>query len=508
MKQFIQNNNNYAIAYYRYSSSGQNEASIDQQRECAERFAESKGLTIIKEYADAAMTGTSADRPQYQLMLSEIGKIRPAYLIIWKTDRLGRDRCELAIAKKKIRDSGTYIHCISEAIPEGTSESIILESIIDGMAEFYSYNLSSNVKRGLKYTAENGLFYKKIYGYKKGPDKHYEIDDDTAPVVVRIFNEYASGKGMVEICDSLNAQGLTTINNGVFTVNGLRSILKNRSYIGEYSYNGIVIPDGMPQIISIALFDKAQEQLKANKRAAKRTFDEDTDEPRYWLTGKLYCGLCQTAMCGMHGTSETGRKYYYYSCGNHRKKTGTCKKKDVPKAVIENAVIYVLKTILNDTENLASLAVDISAYYKKNYNDDSYLKALESELKTTEKSLNNLVKALEQGIFSETTQNRLVELENQKKFLTETIVLEQTKQKLAVDEMSIRHFFEKYQNADLQDEQIRDTILEYFIDKIYVYDDKLVVCCYYTDSIENGYQVKFKDVEKKFDSFALCPANY
>ena len=79
MKQFIQNDNNFAITYLRYSSRGQNEASIDQQREMAEKYANDHGLTIVKEYADAALTGTEAkNRPQYQLMLREIKQIKPA----------------------------------------------------------------------------------------------------------------------------------------------------------------------------------------------------------------------------------------------------------------------------------------------------------------------------------------------------------------------------------------------------------------------------------------------
>lgn len=69
---FKPNDNNLAIAYYRFSSHSQNEASIDQQREQAQAFAEAHGYHIVKEYEDAAMSGTTSDRPQYQLMLSEV----------------------------------------------------------------------------------------------------------------------------------------------------------------------------------------------------------------------------------------------------------------------------------------------------------------------------------------------------------------------------------------------------------------------------------------------------
>ena len=208
-------------------------------------------------------------------------------------------------------------------------------------------------------------------------------------------------------------------------------------------------------------------------------------------------------MIGIYGTSHTKQPYYYYHCSQNKKQKDRCHKKNVKKELIENIVIDVLKGILDDTENLASLAVDISDYYNRNYADDSYLKALESELKNTEKSLNNLVKALENGIFSETTQKRLTELEEQKKALTEVIEIETVKQNMKIDTISIKSFFEKYKNADFTDAGIRDTILEYFIDRIYVYDDKLIICCRYSDSPADDIEISLKDIDKKFERFAI-----
>ena len=91
-KKFERNDNNLAIAYYRFSSHAQNEASIDQQRELAHAWAEANGFKIVREYEDAAISGTLEERPGFQQMLSEVGKIKPNTLVLWKTDRLGRDR--------------------------------------------------------------------------------------------------------------------------------------------------------------------------------------------------------------------------------------------------------------------------------------------------------------------------------------------------------------------------------------------------------------------------------
>ena len=83
----------------------------------------------MKEYEDAAMSGTTCDRPQYQLMLSEVGTIRPAAVIPWKTDRLGRDRFELADAKRRIRDAGCRICLIAEPTPDDSPESVLMETM-------------------------------------------------------------------------------------------------------------------------------------------------------------------------------------------------------------------------------------------------------------------------------------------------------------------------------------------------------------------------------------------
>ena len=155
---FTQNDNNNAIAYYRFSSHSQNEASIDQQREQAQAYAKGKGFKIVKEYVDAAISGTTANRPQYQLMLTEIDKIKPAALILWKTDRLGRDKYELVIAKKRIRDAGCKIHYVAEPMLDDSPEAAFLESTMEGMAEFYSRLLATNIRRGMNYNAGHALY--------------------------------------------------------------------------------------------------------------------------------------------------------------------------------------------------------------------------------------------------------------------------------------------------------------------------------------------------------------
>ena len=229
-KNFPINDNNLAIAYYRFSSHSQNEASIDQQRDCAHEYAVSKGLTIVREYSDAAISGTTNARPQYQLMLAEIDKIKPAVLILWKTDRLGRNKIELIVAKKMIRESDYSIHLIAEPTTDDSPESGLMETILEGMTEFYSKNLSCNIRRGMEYNARHALFNgHAVFGYCVGSDKKYVINPAQAPFVQRMFTEYADGKALTDIVRDMDAQGLRTSRGVKFSVNTVNKMLKTLS---------------------------------------------------------------------------------------------------------------------------------------------------------------------------------------------------------------------------------------------------------------------------------------
>ena len=118
----------------------------------------------------------------------------------------------------------------------------------------------------------------------------------------------------------------------------------------------------------------------------------ETEEPRYWLTGKLFCGECVTTMHGVSGTSKTGKIHYYYACKNHRKHA--CNMNNVPKDKIEIHVVWVLRELLEDAENVAGLVADIASYHKNLYADNGYIESLESHLKETERNILTLSRLL------------------------------------------------------------------------------------------------------------------
>lgn len=495
------NDNQMVVAYYRYSSSSQNEASIEQQREMVQRWASSQGLIVVSEYEDAAKTGTNADRPGYQLMLRDLKKIKPAYVAVWKNDRLARDRAELLLVKQAIRSVGARLHYIEGISPTDSPDSVLMEGVADAFAEYYSLQLSANIRRGQRYNAERALSNgHKIFGFTVDADKRYIPDPETAPIVEQIFDDYAHGVSMQKICDRLNAQGVRTTRGYRFTPKNLNKLLKNRAYIGEYSYGEHLIEDGMPRLVDDEVFEEVQRRFAINKRRGAKTKAElaaqGEDAPDYWLTGRAYCLTCGGPMEGVSGTSKTGKTYRYYYCLNQRKKQ--CPAKTVRKDEIEARVEEIVASFLAEPEMLASLAVDLADHYQRTHGrGDEILKALEARRTDVEVKLANFVKAISQGIFNSSTAEAMNALEAQKQELDAAIQAEHVKATLYEDEASIGAFYKRFAEATIDTPETRDQLFEYFIDKIYIGREQLVVASYYHDSAG---PIEFEDLEEALTS--------
>ena len=333
-----------AVIYARHSSDSQREESIEGQfHECTD-YAERNGMTIVGSYIDRALSAKTADRPEFQQMIRDSAKGLFEIVLVWKFDRFSRDRYDSAHYKHILKKNGVKVVSAKEHISDGP-KGIILESMLEGYAEFYSAELSEKIHRGQK---ENALKCRSNggnvpLGYKIGSDGVLEIDPATAPLVEEIFTRYESGETIKAIADSLNERGLRTQKKRPFRVASLSVTLKNRKYIGEYKYASTVIPNGIPAIISLDLFERVQQRMAGNKRAPSRT-KADTE---YLLTTKLFCGDCGRLMVGESGKSHTGAMHYYYKCGNAKRKKG-CDKKAVKKDWIERAVVRLtMERVLN-----------------------------------------------------------------------------------------------------------------------------------------------------------------
>ena len=455
----------YGVIYARYSSHGQRDESIEGQLRDCYAFAERNGITIIGEYCDRALTGTSDKRPEFQRMIKDSSKGQFQVVITWKNDRYARSRYDAAIYKHKLKQNGVRILYAKESIPDGP-EGIILESVMEGLAEYYSANLSQNIKRGNYDSAlKHQTVGVKVLGYKKAEDGTFEIDEKTAPLVRKVFNDYVNGKSSKQIIDELNALGYKTSRGNPFNRNSVRQILENEKYIGVYKFKDIYDENGMPPIIDKALFEKAKGMLKYKHKApaAKKI------EGGFLLTSKIFCGECGQQMVSDGGTSGTGKVYNYYTCLSRKKHL--CKKERVDKEWIENTVIDALAQIIDSDETINRLA-DRFIEWQSTMDISDKIKALEKDLKQTEMAIQNAMEVIDSGFVTDSLKSHLMELETQKK-AKEKVLSEALLEQPDIDRDIILWFFHRFRTGDRNGIMWKITLIDMFLKAVYVYDDRI-----------------------------------
>ena len=483
IRHFERNPGNVAFCYYRYSSEAQRDVSIDQQREAAHAFAKEHGYIIPKdgEFEDRAITGTTIERPGLQHMLYEAKHKRPAYLLVWKMDRLSREIHDSFFVDGQLRECGVQIVTLGEMLPEDEGLRFAIQGLYASMAHNFILNHRSNVMRGMNYNAENALYNgRRLLGYTGEKDKKYEIDPATAPIVQKVFRDYAAGKPLKKIADELNESGYRSIRGNKFTINSLASLLENRAYIGEYKWGSHTIAGGMPQLVSVELFEEAKKMRAKNRRggigAARKLVPADVD---FWLSGHAYCGKCGAPLHGISGTSKSGKPYYYYTCLNRKKHL--CSMSNQPKDKIETIARYFFERMLEDPALRMMIAKLCFDYYnQKNGDNGAYLDSLRNNLKVVEKKLDNFVKAISEGIFNESTQQAMRDLENQKALLKEQIASEELQEKCDIKLETIIKYFDGFV-GNFDDEDVRRYVLDIFVDKLYLYEDSMIVTFHFID---------------------------
>lgn len=482
-----------AVIYARYSSDSQREESIEGQlRECKE-YAERNGITVLSTYIDRALSAKTDNRPDFQRMIKDSAKGLFDIVLVWKLDGFSRNRYDSAHYKAILKKNGVKVVSAKEAIAED-STGILLESLLEGYAEFYSVELSEKIHRGQKENALKGLNNggRIPLGYVLGKDQRLEIDPITAPVVLEIFTRYAEGETVRAIVESLNKRGLQTKRNKPYSMNSFNAILKNRKYIGEYKYQDVVIPGGVPAIVPQELFNRVRKRMEKNKRApAMSKADEG-----FLLTTKLFCGKCGRLMVGESGTSHTGKKHYYYKRGSAKRKTG-CTKKAVKKDWIENLVVNrTMQMIFDDMtlEAIAGMVLEVQA------RENTSLPVLKEQLVQAEQGIQNMLNAIQQGISTPSTKQRLEELEETKERLTVSILQEEL-QKPRLSKEQILFFLHRFRDIDTTKQEHRQRLVDSFVNAVYVYDDKIILTFNYQDGTET---ITLDDINGS-DLEAECP---
>lgn len=494
------------VNYYRYSSHGQQEQSIEGQARDCRAYCERMGYTVVGEYVDRALSAKTDNRPEFRRMISDASKKQFQYVIVWKLDRFARNRFDSAIHKAALKKHGVKVLSVMENIAD-TPDGALLEGILESMAEHYSANLAENVKRGQRESILKGAHVGGVapFGFKsiKDGDKLRLVADETkAPIIKYVFEEYAKGVPKKEIIAALTARGLQTTRGNALTLASLQKALRNKKYIGVYMYGDEIVEGACDALIDVDTFNKVQQMLdsRSHGKNAKKVRQD------YLLRGKAFCGHCGSPLVGDAGTSrkrnnEPGKVYHYYACAK-KKKHHTCDKKNEKKDFLEWYVVEQTVEYILSADRIEDIAARVVAEYDKNFND-TRIKDYERQIRKIDGEVDKLV-------------DMMIELPKQAAIkLGEKIeVLETQKADIELNLASLRiangHRFTKEQIAawiktfcrgDELDADFQRRIIDLLINSVYVYDDKIVL--YY--NVNGGKQVSY--IEPSGDGAGLSPAD-
>ena len=475
-----------AVIYARYSSDNQREESIEGQiRECT-AYAEKNGITVAKHYIDRALSAKTDNRPDFQQMIKDSEKRLFDIVLVWKLDRFARNRYDSAHYEYQLERNHVKLVSATEPISDSPA-GIMVKSMLTGMAEYYSAELSEKVVRGMTENVLKGKYNGGTIpiGYTVDEEKFFQIDPLKAPFVVEAFQRYNDGATMKELMNWLNDSGVTTNRNQKFTYNSIQTLLTNRRYIGENRFKDIVMPDSIPVIIEKELFDSVQDKIAKNRRAPARHKAEDD----YLLTTKLFCGMCGAMMFGECGTSRNKNVHHYYKCAN-AKRTKTCKKKTVRKEWLEDLVVCETMKMIHDDDCIQSIVDAVMILQEQ---ENTVLPLLEKQMKDIENGIENLLNAIQAGVLTSSTKGRLEKLEAQQKELEIRIAEEKlAKPKVSAD--FVKFWLTNFRKLDPNVKSHRETLINTFVNVVYLYDEKVLITFNYKDGTKT---ITFDEIAAK-----------
>ncbi len=437
-------------------------------RVCNE-YAKSNDIVILNTYIDRAMTGTNDNRPDFQRMIKDSSRREWDYVLVYKLDRFSRNKYETVIHKKTLRDNGVKVLSAMENIPD-TPEGIILESLLEGMNQYYSAELSQKVKRGMRETRSKGNFTGGflVCGYKV-VDRKIVIDENKADVVRYIFEQYAMGVYVKDIIATLTSKGILN-RNKPFARNTVYNILRCEKYSGIYRHDNEVFTNMYPQIVPTDIFNKVRAKIDANHYGKRST------EVTYLLRHKLKCGYCGSTVTAECGTAKNGEKKRYYKCLGRKHNNG-CNKQAIRKDVLENLVLDNIISELNNPQVMETIVNGLLQEQQRQADCNTALNLLLKEKRSAENSIDNIMSAIENGGTSNTAMKRLRELENRVDELDKQIAIERNKVAVMLTEADIREFYSQALRLEPK------MLINYLVKEIVLFDDKIEI--HYNSPIMN-----------------------
>lgn len=501
----------YVVAYARFSSDNQREESIDAQLRAIRSYCDQKGYVLLDTYVDEARSATTDDRPSFQRMVRDAASGNFSAVVVHKLDRFSRNRYDSAIYKKQLRDHGVRVESVLEHLDD-SPESVILESLLEGMSEYYSKNLAREVRKGQN---ENALKCRHnggqpLYGYSVDKDGYYVINEYEAAAVRLMFQLVKKGCSYQEIITLLTERGYLTRAGNKFSATTINHMLRNEKYNGTYVYNRTMpqpkggkrtnvsrpddeilrIPGGMPAIVDMSIFLEVQKILK--RRGSRAACASNNAKEIYLLQGLIKCGNCGSPMVGARRKDGRNKKLRIsYECNGRKRKKTNCMMRNVSRDLVENLVIDHLEKYVLSDEAIARAKEILAEEIEKNHKTSpDGLNALKKELAETNAALDHLIDAIAAGVDALRMKDKIDALEAKRISLEQQITLIESRQQTfdKIELAGLDAVLSQYRNIRSKDRKEQKEIINKFVKEVLVYDNdddgsKIILTLYFGDDI-------------------------
>ena len=467
-----------AVIYARYSSSAQTEQSIEGQLRVCHKYAEENNFVILNEYIDRAKTGRNDNRPSFQKMLKDSENKDFGFVIVYSLDRFGRNDADFGSNKKILANNGVKILSATEITSynaDGTDNlgGILTEGVLVAVATYFSKELAKKVKRGIDETIAKGNYHggSVPFGFMV-ENKKLKPNPITAPVVKDLFERYAKGENLNDLIAELNAKGYTNTQGRELKYNTIFAQMKNPIYFGHLSWGGYEIDDYTEAIISKELFYEVQDKMADNKlRPRQKRY-------KYFLTGKLFFSD-GSALTGRNSYNRTHTEYNYYSDGKHSYRAD----------VLESIVLDKAMNYIRDDEVRKNLTQAVLEALEPN---DSELNQVNAQIKKIELELDR-AKRLSLTL---TNPEEMADIINEKREQLLELEIEQSKlefkKEVPITENEINLFLDEFLLSNPDDDKTKKYLIDYLINKVILYEDKLVIV--YNNTKDNYSEMSIEDI--------------
>lgn len=435
-----------AAAYIRVSTEDQKEFSPEAQLKAIKKYCKDNNIILDNEYIyiDEGISGRKAEkRPAFQDMIKHAKQKEFNMILVHKFDRFARSREDSVVYKSLLKkECDIRVISITESI-EDDKFSVILEAMLEAMAEYYSLNLSDEVKKGMTEKAQRGEYQSSPpFGYEM-KDKKLVILEDEAKAIKLIFDDFLNGQGFLQIAKKLNDLGYLTHRGNKFENRTIEYILNNPVYCGMARWtptgkirrnykceDSLIVESNHEPIIDKKTFDLVQKKLEERKQITRKHYKGTNPQNLHWLNGLVRCKLC--------GCTFVRNQKEYYNCNGYVK--GKCStSQNIKIGLIEQAILNQIKEdfskptkLINRCKTISNSDVDIILSQleklpeKEARAKEAYLNGIDTleEYKENKKNIENQKKLLEKSLkqFKKPVKNLDKEIKNQLKTFYEMLV--------------------------------------------------------------------------------------